>query len=49
MGWLEFQEWLGAMDRQRNGQTSDPESWAGSESDAWWEEAREKRRERQGR
>jgi hypothetical protein len=53
MGWRELQRWLVELNRARKaeaGQTvTDPDSWDGYETDAWWAEQRQKQNQMRGR
>lgn len=49
MGWVEFQAFIAAMNRQQEAPTVSPDSWDGAESDAWWVEARAERARDRGR
>lgn len=53
MGWRELRHWLQELNRAvaaESGQDkTDPDSWQGYESDAWWQEQREKHRQLRGR
>lgn len=53
MGWREFRAWVRVLNRQLRQEhkqdTTEPDSWAGSEHDGWWEEQRRKRDRMRGR
>lgn len=49
MGIREFLGWIRVMNRQREGQRTAPDSWAGSEHDAGWAELRRERDRQRGR
>jgi hypothetical protein len=49
MEWRVFIGWLETMRRQIEGVKTSPDSWAGSENDAWYQEQRRKREEQRAR
>jgi hypothetical protein len=49
MGWREFTGWLEVMKRQREPPVSPIDSWAGTDTDPWWQEARAERARQVGR
>jgi hypothetical protein len=38
MGWLEFRGWIRELNRQRSGKEVSPDSWAGRDSDPFWQQ-----------
>lgn len=48
MGWREFEGWLGVMRAQTEPKGVAPDSWSGSESDSWWQQARADRERDRG-
>lgn len=52
MGWRRFRAHLEHLNRKRAAQaragTTEPDSWDGYESDAWWAEQKEKRARERG-
>lgn len=53
MGWVELRQWLRELNKIREARAglrkTDPDSWAGEESDVWWAEQRAKRERERGR
>lgn len=45
MEWALFLAWLKTMRNQIEGTQTSPDSWKGSENDAWYQEQRRKREE----
>lgn len=49
MGWRQLCAFQRAMIEAKRGPEQDPNRWAGSEWDPWWQEARQKRERMRGR
>lgn len=49
MGTREFYAWVEQAGREQGQAQDQPDSWAGTENSAWWQEARRRREEQLGR
>jgi hypothetical protein len=48
MGWCELRGWIRELNRQRSAKETNPDSWAGRESDPFWSAMDQKRARRRG-